>query len=391
MPGRRLPFVAQMELSDCGAACLGMVLAYHGRHVPLDELRRATGASRDGVDARRLVEAARHYGLEARGVSADIDDLSRLPAGSVLHWQFRHFVVLERVRGNQVHLVDPALGRRRVPLEVVRRAYTGVAIVSRPGPDFQPSEPARAGTWRYLRPVVGQRRALARVLATSVIIRLVAMALPVLTGVVVDEVVPRSDRYLLTVVAIAIAFTAAYHFIASLVRSRLLLRLRTVLDVELTTGFVRHLVDLPYAFFLRRPAGDVIARLQSNAEVREIITTGTLAALLDGTLAFLYLLVLAWLSPVLAAIVFALGAAQVLVLMWSWRPSQELMTQSLEAEARSQSYAYELLAGIETLKASGRQRAAARRWEGLFAAEVDVAAASMVPRDRSPSRTEKAP
>ena len=43
---RRVPYVAQMEIADCGAACLAMVLAYHGRAVPLAEVRDATGTGR---------------------------------------------------------------------------------------------------------------------------------------------------------------------------------------------------------------------------------------------------------------------------------------------------------------------------------------------------------
>jgi len=76
---RRVPFVAQMELAECGAACLTMVLAYHGHAATLGEVREATGTGRGGVDALRLVEAATHYGLLARGVRADLDELHLLP------------------------------------------------------------------------------------------------------------------------------------------------------------------------------------------------------------------------------------------------------------------------------------------------------------------------
>lgn len=367
-----MPVVRQMQYADCGAACLGMVLAHHGRRVSLDELRQMTGTSRDGVDARAITEAARRYGLEAHGVKADVDELGALPTGSVLHWEFRHFVVLERVRGDRVEIVDPQVGRRRLRMDDVRRCFTGVAVVCSPGPDFEPSVSADRGPWRYLRPVLGQSRVLGRVLATSVLIRLVAMALPVLTGLVVDEIAPRDDRHLLVVVGLAMAAVVVYDFVAALVRSRLLLRLRTTLDVRLTTAFVDHLVSLPYAFFLRRSAGDVMMRLQSNAEVREILTTGALAALLDGGLAVLYLAVLAALSPPLAAVVVLLGLVQGLVLVGSWRPAQARMSRSLEAEARSQSFVFELLAGVETLKASGSERRAVERWERLFAREVEA-------------------
>ncbi|MDQ3981609.1 MAG: cysteine peptidase family C39 domain-containing protein, partial [Actinomycetota bacterium] len=124
---KRVPYVQQLERTDCGAACLAMILAYHGRSVPLRELRDMTGTSRDGVDALALLRAARAYGLRGRGVTVEVDALSHLPRGSILHWKFDHFVVFERARRGAIDVVDPARGRRRISLEEVGRAFTGVA------------------------------------------------------------------------------------------------------------------------------------------------------------------------------------------------------------------------------------------------------------------------
>src|ERR1700758_2618159 len=104
-----------MELADCGAAALVMSLAYFGRTVPLSEVHELTGTGRDGVTALRLVEAAGCYGLRARGVATELEDLAQLPAGSILHWGAQHFVVLERADRRGVSVVDPAAGRYRLP------------------------------------------------------------------------------------------------------------------------------------------------------------------------------------------------------------------------------------------------------------------------------------
>ncbi len=370
---QRLPWVRQMGLADCGAACLAMVLAYHGKQVPLDELRQMTSTNRDGVDALAITQAAQRYGLRARGVTADIDDLEHLPPATILHWDFTHFVVFERLRRNGVQVMDPALGRRRLSMEVFRRSYTGVAITFEPGEDFQISKLRTGGTWRYLRPLLGQSRRLTRVLLGSVLLRLLALALPLLTGVLVDEIVPRNDRHLLLVIGAAMAGVVGYFFLATLLRSHLLLQLRTHLDVRLTTAFVEHLVDLPYAFFLGRSAGDLMMRLQSNTVVREFLTTGTISALIDGSLASLYLVLLVLLSPPLAALVLGLALLQVMVLVLARRRNQHLMSESLQVQAKSQSYTYELLAGIESLKAAGAERRAAEHWERLFIDQVNVA------------------
>ena len=370
---RRVPDVRQLEAADCGAACLAMVLGYFGRRVPLDEVREMTSTDGQGVNALSLVEAARAYGLNATGVKADIESLPQLPRGSVLHWEFRHFVVLQRVTRKGACVIDPAHGRRRVPFDAMRRRYTGVAIAFDRADDFDPKSSPVRGTWRYLRPVLGQRRDIGRVLTASLLMRLLALALPLLTALVVDEIVPRGDRHLLAMLTVGAAAIVGYQFLTAFLRGNVVLELRTRLDMGLTTRFVEHLVELPYAYFLRRSSGDLMMRMQSNANVREILTTGSISALIDGAFATLYLALVAVVSLPLALLVLVIATLQVTTMLASWRRNQRLMSESLQVEATTQSYAYELLAGIQTLKASGAEHRAAEHWNGLFTDQVKVA------------------
>ena len=92
------PILLQMHASECGAACLGSVLAYFGRWVPLTELREKCEVSRDGSSAASILRASRHYGLECNGLSVRAGQLKKLDLPLILFWQFSHFVVLRGVR-----------------------------------------------------------------------------------------------------------------------------------------------------------------------------------------------------------------------------------------------------------------------------------------------------
>jgi ATP-binding cassette, subfamily B, bacterial len=369
---RTIPCIRQMEDADCGAACLAMVLGSFDKRVDLSDLRELTGAGRDGVTALSIVNAARACQLRARGVKADIGDLRHLPHGSVLHWEFSHFVVFERTTRRGAQIIDPAHGRRAVSTADLHRAYTGVAIIFEPADDFDRSRARGQGTWRYLRPMLRQSKNMVRVLAASLFLRLAALGLPLLTALVVDEIVPRDDHHLLLVLTAGVGALIGYNFLSSFLRANLLLELRTRLDMGLTMGFIDHLVKLPYNFFLRRSSGDLMMRLQSNTAVRDILATGTLSGVLDGSFASLYLVTLFVISPLMAGVVLVLALLEVATLLLSWRRNQRLMSGSLQAQADTQSYAYELLAGIETLKASGAEYRAVDRWGGLFIDQVNI-------------------
>ncbi|MGH2755747.1 MAG: peptidase domain-containing ABC transporter [Actinomycetota bacterium] len=369
---KRIPYIQQLEISDCGAACLAMTLAYHGRNVNPEEVRRATRTSRGGVGAPALIEAARSYGMDARGVQVDLEALRFLERGSILHWDFSHFVVLDRVVRGGVDVLDPAIGRVRVPMDRLSRSFTGVAIQLRPTDDFVRGRDAPRGAWRYLTPMLRRTGLLSKVGITSLMIQLLALAAPILTGVIVDRVVPAGDRSLLLTITVALLAMVGFHLLSNIVRANLLLALRAHLDLTLTTNFVGHLMKLPYRFFLQRSAGDLMTRLNSNVTVREILTTGALSALLDGALVSVYLLLIFAQDAVMGLVVVGLAVLQITVLLLAQRPIRRLMAEVLVAQARAQGYLAQMINGVETLKSVGAERRAVAQWSNLFVEEVNA-------------------
>ncbi|RKI00435.1 peptidase domain-containing ABC transporter [Corallococcus sp. AB038B] len=373
--GQRIPEVRQMTPAECGLACLAMVLGFHGRGVELDELRRVMGTSQDGLAAAHLLTAGRAFGLRGRGVSVDLDGVPFLPEASVLHWKFTHYVVLERWASDGVHIVDPAQGRRFVSMEQFRQFFTGVALLFEPGESFvrAPGKPKRRS--RYVDKFARQSQTLTRVFVLSLMLQVLTLSIPLLTGLVVDRVVPRGDYHLLLVLGVGLGALVCFHLLTSLVRSHLLLELRTRVDSDMTLGFLEHLVSLAYPFFQARAAGDLMARLNVTATVREVLSSSLVSTLLDGLLVVLYFVILTVASPGTALLVGALGALQVLVFEVSRRQQRSLLARNLELEARNQSYQIEMLTGMQTLKAFGAEHRAVQHYSSLFVDVLNVSLA----------------
>jgi ATP-binding cassette, subfamily B, bacterial len=373
--GRRIPEIRQMTLTDCGAACLAMVAGFYGQETSLDEVRQLMGVARDGVSARSILATARQLGLRGRGVSIDMDRLKFLTEGAILHWRFIHFVVFEKVRGNIVHLVDPAQGRREVTLEQFSQCFTGIALLFEPTEDFQKGRGQRKNPYRHLLPFLKQPDTIVRAVVLSAALQLFALAVPVLTGMVVDRVVPRSDSHLLMVVGTALGLIIIFQFLSSIIRGYLLLELRTRIDSGMTLGFLDHMVSLAYPFFQLRPSGDLLMRLNAQSTVREILSATAISGLLDGLLVLIYFVLLFASDALLAFIVFVLGTAHVLVFVFSRKRQRSLMSQNLELEAKRQNYQFSMLAGMQTLKAFGSEERAAQNYANVFVDVLNVSLA----------------
>jgi ATP-binding cassette subfamily B protein len=371
-PSRPIPLIQQLSATDCGIAALGMVLRYYGKDIPLAEIRQAVGVGRNGTTASSLLRAGRLFGLRARGVRAEVEDLSGLPRSTILHWDFGHYVVLDGVGTDFIRIVDPAVGRRRVPLTQLRRAFTGVALVFEPSETFAPGKAKTNSAAGLLKQILERRGLLTRVLTISAIIQILSAVLPIVTGVLIDRVVPQRSYSLLFLLATAYIAFQLFNAVATFIRAHLLLYLQTQVEAGFTLRFLDHLIELPYSFFQQRTAGDLMMRFGSNASIKEIVTSTTLSTVMDGFMVSLYLILLMLANVRLTLMVITIAATRLLLIVLMRRQQRELLAETLEISARSQTYQVEMLSGMETLKAMGLEHRAAENWSNLFVESLNI-------------------
>ena len=56
--GRQLPMIQQIEVAECGLACVAMISPYHGHKFDMGELRRRFPISSKGTTLETLVTIA---------------------------------------------------------------------------------------------------------------------------------------------------------------------------------------------------------------------------------------------------------------------------------------------------------------------------------------------
>lgn len=351
---RRTPIVIQLEAVECGSAALASVLAYHGRHVPPEEMREACGVSRDGSTASGLLRAARRYGLVAKGFRCEPAALANVGLPAILFWEFSHFVVVERLTERRAYLNDPASGRRTVSRAEFDTAFTGVALTFTPGPGFRHGGtryrlvPALAGR---LRAAVGALPALALLTVTLAALALVS---PMLARVFVDRVLAAGAAAAdATMVVSTIAAAGVLTMLAGLCQQRLLVRAEFGVAVGQAGDLMRHLMRLTIGYFTQRQPSDLTRRVRSIEHIADAVTRQLAGMATDLILVLGYAILLCWYDPVIGLCVLLLTGLNVVVLRVSAARRVATAAAVEAARTRRDTLLYGTVALIEPIKASG--------------------------------------
>jgi ATP-binding cassette subfamily B protein len=370
----RVPEIAQMSAVECGLASLAMILSYHGRKTSVAELRVQSGIGRDGLSALSIVKIARNFNMRVRALSLQESDLRHVPLPAIVHWEFNHFLVVERWTPKGVDVVDPAQGRRRLSHEEFDKGFTGVAITLEPGVHFDreatsPRLSLRAYLLQYIKktPFV-----LIEVLGSSILLQGLGLAFPLLTKFVLDEVLPFQMNSLLPMLGVGIALLVVTQISGSLLREWLLVFLRARIDMQMMLDFFERLLTLPYTFFQIRSSGDLLARMSSNTAIRDTISNQLITTFLDGGTVLIYFFIIFFTSRPFALLALALGLLQVAVVLCTTRVIRDLAHRELSAQGRSTGYMAEALAGMATLKAAGAEQQAMEKWTNLFLEQLNI-------------------
>jgi ATP-binding cassette subfamily B protein RaxB len=359
----RTPVMLQSEAAECGLVCLLMLAGHHGYHLDMTTARRRFSVSINGMTLADMMEAARRIGLSTRAVSLEIDELAKLRLPCILHWGHNHFVVLVKVGGRGIVIHDPARGKRAVPNTEVAREFTGVALEAWPGTRFQKKdERVTISVFALLRKTAGIGHAAVQLLAVSMLLEIIGLAMPAGFQIILDEVLMAWDRDLLLTVTIGLAGLLIVRTILGFIRAWSTLVLSSSLTLQWKSDLFGRLMDLPLAFFETRHVGDIVSRFGSLDEIQETLTTRALMGLIDGIMAIALLAMMALYGGWLVFIVIAAGVIYALFRLATFGLYRARSEEAILYSAQENSHLMESIRGISSVKALGLERGRQNAW-----------------------------
>ena len=372
-PVYNVPVIMQMEATECGAACLAMILAHYGRWMPLEEARMKCGVSRDGSKAVNILKAARSYGMTADSHECSAQELREngtFPC--IVSWNKKNFVVLCGFSGNKALLNDPGSGSVKVAFEKFEQSYGGTTLEFAPTDSFEPGG-ERPSTWKFARERLrGMKGPILFVALASFVISLATIMGTGLASTFMDYVLSGIMPQWLTPILAVLAASVVVRCAVEIAKAVYLNRIRGKFAVVGASQFMWHLLRLPVGFYAQRTIGDLQQRQEANETIAATLVDRLAPAIFNVLLVVLYLAIMLGYSWKLTLVGIVTVAINVFVANWASRARVSVTRQQARNRGLLYSNTMAGIESIETIKASGAEEGFFERWAGYQALVNDA-------------------
>jgi len=291
-----MKLTTQFDDSDCGPACIAMIANHFGRQVSLAQMLERAGTDRNSTNLKGLIQAAETVDLSAQAVKGEAGSLTpEVPVPCIAHvtkQQQFHFVVIYKISKKKVWVADPdpIVGKTNYTHEEFSKIWTGYLVLVSRGENFRKKVESPGLFHRFLpvlKPHVGT---IVNTIVASIVLTILGIAGAMYFRFLVDDILFSESRLTLHVISIGVVLITLLQVLLNAVRQHMLLSFSMKVDASITLGFLRHLLNLPMAFFDSRKVGEILSRLGDTIRIREALSSATFSVSFDT------LMVVVWTS-----------------------------------------------------------------------------------------------
>lgn len=363
---RRVPYVEQLQQTECGLCCIAMLLRYYGSYETLNDIRDCLEVGRDGARLSQLNRLLQALGFSTHVYKTTIEGLNIVPLPAILFWNDDHYVVLEQITNKEAWIVDPAFGRKKIPLEEVEKQFTRFVLTAEPTADFTPAKKKKSVWRQYFSNILEKKKLFTKIFFLSLVVYMVTLAIPKLVEYLIDEVVITNNKGAFYPMLGVIFGIVAVMVVLFYVRGRSLLGFHAYLDKTLLGKTFNHLLGVPYKFFDVRANGDILVRLNSLYIIRDLLSEQLIQGILN--LGSLIVIVIYMANESLFVMGLAMGLLVLTgIVVLAFKPYiAEANQHEIIATSKLQAFQVEVVYSILGIKTAGMEEDIFQKWEKKF-------------------------
>lgn len=385
--------VKQHDITDCGAACLASVTAFHKLYIPIARIRQFVGTNKEGTNIMGLLEGAEKLGFDAKGVKGDISSLYKIPLPAIAHVivnkKLQHFIVIYKVSKKYIKVMDPGTGKmENMATEVFIKKWTGVLVILLPNDSFSARNEKVSQFlrfWELLRP---HKYILLQSLIGSVFYTLIGFSTSIYIQKITDFVLTNDNISLLNTMSSIMLVLLFIQVILSVYKDIFVIRTGQEIDARLILGYYKHLLKLPQQFFDTMRVGEILSRINDAVKIRLFINNTSLTLMVNFSIIIFSFILMFTYYWKLGLLMFGIIPIYSLIFYLTNRFNKKTERGIMESSADLESQLVESLNAISTIKQFGLEAVMQSKTESKFIKLLNVGYKSSLNQIFSSSSTQ---
>jgi HlyB family type I secretion system ABC transporter len=362
----RLPVVQQQSQMDCGAACLATICRYDRKYVSLNRMRELCRVGQSGTSMYNLMQAAKELGYETSPILEIYENLVKSDRPSIVNWRGYHWIVVYRANEEYVTVADPGQGLIKILKNEFLDDWTRYTLHLKPTEkikEIEESKPTLNQFIPYIKPYI---KPILEIGLASLSIQILSMFLPIFSKFIIDEVIVKQNSQWLYLSLVTVSAISILNISISYFRQQLSLFISMKATLLMVTDFYKHVLALPFGYFVARKVGDITSRFGENRTIVSFFTDIGLETLLNVISATLYLGLMFYFNVPLTLIACFFLLLH-LVNVYLITPSlQRAYREVFQKGADADSFVIESLSGLSTIKTMGIEHSTRWQTENLY-------------------------
>lgn len=268
--------IKQRDITDCGAACLASIAAFHNLKLAVSRIRQLASTDKKGTNILGLIEAANKLGFDAKGVRGEFDSLFKIPKPAIAHVIVKevlhHYVVIYNATPKYIEAMDPGDGAmHQYSHEEFKKLWTGVLVILWPNQSFEVGDTKVSVSSRFWSLIRPHKSIMVQALFGAFVYTIIGLSTSIYVQKIVDYVLVDGNRNLLNLMSIVMVGLLLVQLFIGATKSIFTLRTGQMIDAQLILGYYKHLLKLPQQFFDTMRVGEIISRINDAVKIRAFV------------------------------------------------------------------------------------------------------------------------
>ncbi len=353
-----MKYRSQLDESDCGAACIAMIASSFNIKLNISKIREKICTDAKGTNLYGMTEGVTSFQIKGIAIKGDVNTINtEIPTPFITLINNNnidnHYVVVKKIYKNKIEIWDPnpTVKKNIISKEEFFKVWRNILLFYKPMENSKFENHQSNFLSKFINIFIPHSKILFFSLLCSIIILFFGIATSFYFKYIFDEVIYSGAKFSLHTLSLGILFVNITQCLIGYFRSTLLAHLSFKTELQLNFSYLTHILKLPLDFFESRKSGEILSRLGDLEKIRNTLSETAISGIMDTIMIIISGPLLLNINAKLFGIAFVTVVIVSILSLLFAKIYRNYYSEVMSKNANVQSYLYESLNGIATVKA----------------------------------------